>query len=398
MKSISRDHILTAYGSPTLSIVSGEKSWITATDGRRYLDFCNGVATNCLGHCHPELVDVLKTQADRLWQCSNFFDIAGQEALAKKLTHLSSAEAVFFCNSGVEAWEGAIKFARKTHHMEGNKTRWRCITLGGCFHGRSNTAIHASHSPTMTTGFGPPIDGFDLVEHGNINALEAAITDETAMICLEPVQGDGSGIRPASSDYLKDVRAVCDDHGLVLILDEVQCGVGRTGRFFAHEWADIPADIIMSAKGLGGGFPVGAILCAQRVADAIKPGDHGSTYGGNPMAMAVANKVVEIVGNPAFLETVCQTSARLYAALTSLADTAPHLVEDVRGKGFMLGLKFRDSLKLADIHAAIQRAGLLTAPAKDNVLRLLPPLNIGDKEIQESLDCLETAFGHLSKT
>src|SRR6056297_1558158 len=380
--------ILPTYNRAPLSFVKGEGSWLIEADGRRFLDLGAGIAVNAMGHAHPALVDALTTQAQALWHTSNLYNIPAQEALADALVEATFADTVFFTNSGTESCELAVKMARKFFHDAGASERTEIIAFEGSFHGRSSAGIAAAGSEKMTTGFGPLLPGFKHVAWGDHDALHAAIDKNTAAILIEPVQGEG-GIRPLPDQCLKGLRDLCDEHGILLILDEVQCGVGRTGRLFAHEWAGVTPDIMMVAKGIGGGFPLGAVLASESAASGMTAGTHGSTYGGNPLACAVGARVMDIIADPAFLQAVNEKAARLRQGLEGLVASHPEVFEEVRGSGLMLGLKCK--APNADIVAAGYDAQVTTVPAADNVVRLLPALNISDDDIQEALRRLDAA-------
>ncbi len=382
--------VLPTYARAKLNFVEGEGSWLTADDGRRYLDLGAGIAVNALGHANPELVAALTAQANKLWHVSNLYEIAGQAELADKLVAASFADTVFFTNSGTESAELAIKMARKYHFDNGAPERIEIITFDGCFHGRSTGAIAASGAEKMVKGFGPLMPGFKHLPFGDHDALRAAVGEKTAAILIEPVQGEG-GIRPVPDQCLKGLRDLCDAHGILLILDEVQCGMGRTGRLFAHEWAGITPDIVMSAKGIGGGFPLGAVLATEAAAKGMTLGTHGSTYGGNPLAMAVAGKVMDIVGAPGFLDAVSRQAGRLNQKLEGLIAAHPDVFESVRGVGLMTGLKLAPKVSAGDFVAAGYEAGVITVPAADNVVRLLPALNISDDDIDAGIARLDMA-------
>lgn len=364
----------------------GEGAYIWDTTGRRYLDFTSGIAVNALGHAHPYLVQKLTEQAGKLWHTSNLFRVAGQESLAARLTQLTFADTVFFTNSGVEAWECAVKVVRKYHYETGNPRKHRFIVAGGAFHGRTTTAIAAAKSEKMVKGFGPLLDAFDQVSFDNLNELRAAITPETGAIMVEPILGEG-GIRPASPDYLRGLRDTADEFGLLLVLDEIQSGVARTGKLFAHEWAGIAPDVMPIAKGIGGGFPVGACLASEKAAVGMVPGTHGSTFGGNPLAMAVGNAVLDVVTAPGFMDRVQAVGATLLAGLEQVVARHPAVLELARGKGLMLGVKTR--VPTADMVTKLRENGMLTVGASDNVVRILPPLTIGEAEVAECLDILD---------
>lgn len=379
--------VLPTYNRAPLSFVRGEGSWLIAADGSRYLDLGAGIAVNALGHADPRLVAALGEQAAKLWHVSNLYEIPEQQRLADLLTAHTFADTVFVTNSGTEAAELAIKMARKYWHDRG-APRAEILTFEGAFHGRSTGAIAASGAEKMVKGFGPLMPGFRVLPWGDIAALEAAIGADTCAVMLEPIQGEG-GIRPLPDADLRRIRQLCDDSGALLILDEVQCGMGRTGRLFAHEWAGITPDIMMVAKGIGGGFPLGAVLASERAASGMVAGTHGSTYGGNPLACAVGARVVEIIADPAFLAEVNRKAALFRQKLEALAASHPALIDSVRGQGLILGLKLKTAP--ADLVRASYDQHLLTVPAADNTLRLLPPLTITDAEIAEAVARLDRA-------
>ncbi len=379
--------VLPTYARAPLSFVSGQGSWLTEADGRRFLDLGAGIAVNALGHAHPALVEALTTQAQNLWHVSNLYQIPQQQALADMLVDQTFADTVFFTNSGTEAAELAIKMARKYWYDKGEE-RTTILTFEGSFHGRSTGAIAASGSEKMTKGFGPLMPGFKTLPWGDHEALEAALDDTVAAVMIEPIQGEG-GIRPLPEACLKGLREACDRTGALLILDEVQCGMGRTGKLFAHEWAGIAPDIMMVAKGIGGGFPLGAVLATENAASGMVAGTHGSTYGGNPLGCAVGLKVTQIVADPAFLADVSRKSGLLRQKLEGLVAAHPDIFDSVRGVGLMLGIKCRTPN--TDLVAAARDAGVLVVPAADNVLRLLPALNITDDDINEAVSRLNTA-------
>ncbi|WP_111734418.1 aspartate aminotransferase family protein [Roseovarius amoyensis] len=386
--------VLPTYNRAPLTFVSGEGSWLTEADGRRFLDLGAGIAVNALGHAHPALVKALGDQAARLWHTSNLYRIPQQQELADRLVEATFADTVFFTNSGTEACELVVKMARKHFFDAGQPERVDIITFEGAFHGRSSAAIAAVGSEKMTHGFGPLLPGFTQVPWGDEAALKAAITDTTAAIMVEPVQGEG-GIRPMPDACLKGLRALCDEHGLLLILDEVQCGMGRTGRLFAHEWAGIAPDIMMVAKGIGGGFPLGAVLATEVAASAMTAGTHGSTYGGNPLGCAVGCAVMDHVTAPDFLAEVNRKASLLRQRLEGLVAAHPQVFEEVRGVGLMLGIRCK--APNADVVAAGYDAQVLTVPAADNVVRLLPPLNITDDEIAEAMTRLDAAANQIEQ-
>jgi acetylornithine/N-succinyldiaminopimelate aminotransferase len=379
--------LLPTYNRTPLSFIRGEGSWLVEASGARYLDLTSGIAVNALGHAHPALVEVLHEQAQALWHVSNLYRIPAQEALAQALVDQTFAETAFFTNSGTEAAELAIKMVRKYWSDKGD-ARTTILTFEGAFHGRSTGAIAAAGSEKMTKGFGPLMPGFKTLPWGDHDALRAALDDTVAAVMIEPVQGEG-GIRPLPDQCLKGLRDLCDQTGALLVLDEVQCGMGRTGKLFAHEWAGITPDIMMVAKGIGGGFPLGAVLATAHAASGMGAGTHGSTYGGNPLACAVGAKVVEIITADGFLDAVNRKGALMRQKLEGLVDSHPDLFEDVRGQGLMLGLKCR--APNTDIVKAAQAAFVLTVPAADNVIRLLPALTITEEDITEAVTRLENA-------
>jgi acetylornithine/N-succinyldiaminopimelate aminotransferase len=377
------------YARVNLEFERGEGAWLVARDGARYLDFMGGIAVNILGHAHPHLVAALKAQAEKLWHVSNIFEIPGQRELGRRLVEATFADRVFFTNSGAEAMECAIKTARRFHFINGRPERFRIVTFEGAFHGRTLATIAAGGQAKYLEGFGPKAEGFDQVPFGGRKALEAAIGPETAAILIEPIQGEG-GVRPVPHEELRQIRKLCDERGLLLVFDEIQTGMGRTGKFFAHEWAGVTPDIVAIAKGLGGGFPIGACLATRAASEGMTAGTHGTTFGGNPLAMAVGNAVLDIVLADGFLDRVRQTGLRLKQKLASVVDGHPAIVEEIRGEGLMLGIKCR--VPNAEVAAALRAEGLLLVPAGDNVLRLLPPLIVGDAEVDEAVRRLETGL------
>ncbi len=378
------------YARQDVVFERGEGSWLISTTGERYLDFASGVAVNALGHAHPKLVAALTAQAAKVWHTSNLYRVAGQEKVAERLTELTFADKVFFCNSGAEACEGAIKLARKYHHANGHPERWRIITFKGAFHGRTLATIAAAGNEKYLEGFGEPAPGFDVLAFGDHDAIEKAITPATAAIMIEPVQGEG-GIRPLPTQCLQGLRALCDKHGLLLIFDEVQCGMGRTGKLFAHEWAGITPDVMAIAKGIGGGFPVGAFLATSEAAKGMVPGTHGSTFGGNPLAMAVADAVLDEVTTPGFLEHVQQMALRFKQSLAALKDEHPDMIEEIRGHGLLMGIRFKAATPSGDIVKAATAEKFLTVGAGDNVVRVMPPLNVSEADIAEAVARLSRA-------
>ncbi|GBQ09667.1 acetylornithine/succinylornithine aminotransferase [Swaminathania salitolerans LMG 21291] len=361
-------------------------------DGRRFLDFGAGIAVSSLGHGHPGLVKAIAEQAARVMHVSNLYRIPQAERLAERLVAHSFADSVFFSNSGAEANEGMVKMIRKAQAQRGHAERTRIICCTGAFHGRTLAMIAATGNPAYLEGFGTPVDGFDHVPFNNMNALRAAITPETAGIMVEPIQGE-TGIRQADPQFMTGLRQVCDEFGLLLGFDEVQTGMGRTGKLFAHEWYDVTPDIISVAKGIAGGFPMGAILASEEVASHMTAGSHGTTFGGNPLACAAANAVLDEILAPGFLDAVEETGAFLGEALAALVRTHPAIFELARGRGLMWGLKCR--LPVARIQEMATRSGLLSVTAGDNVLRLLPPLIVGKDECREAVAILGTVAGTL---
>lgn len=388
--------VMGTYGRQNIVFVQGEGAWLISESGERYLDFGSGVAVNSLGHAHPRLVAALKAQAEKLWHTSNLYRVEGQEAVAEKLTRLTFAERVFFCNSGAEACEGAIKVARRYHYVSGRPERWRIITFRGAFHGRTLATLAAAGNEKYLEGFGPEAQGFDHVEFNDRAGLEAAIGPETAAIMLEPIQGEG-GVRAFPLEDLRHVRELCDRHGLLMVLDEVQTGVGRTGKLFAHEWAGIVPDVMAIAKGFGGGFPVGAVLATAEAAKGMTPGTHGSTFGGNPLAMAVASTVLDVIGEPGFLDSVQVKALQLKQGLAALKDQHATIVEEVRGTGLLMGLKLRSQVSPAQIVAAAMDEKLLLVGAGDNTVRVLPPLIASEREIAQGLNALSRAVQRVAR-
>ncbi|CUU43619.1 Succinylornithine transaminase/acetylornithine aminotransferase [Blastochloris viridis] len=393
MPSKSPSVLLPTYARADLAFVRGEGAWLTAEDGRRFLDFGGGVAVISLGHAHPHLVAALTEQAARLWHVSNLYRIPEGERLGARLVEATFADTVFFTNSGAEALECSIKMARKYHAAGGQPERYRLITFEGAFHGRTLATIAAGGQAKYLEGFGPPVDGFDQVPFGDLDVVRGAIGPATAGILLEPVQGEG-GVRPFAPEMLRALRKLCDDAGLLLVLDEVQTGVGRTGRLFAHEWAGITPDIMAIAKGIGGGFPMGACLATTAAARGMTAGTHGSTFGGNPLAMAVGNAVLDIVLEPGFMDQVRHTALLLKQRLAELKDRHPDIIAEVRGEGLLLGLKAL--IPSTQLQAALRENLLLTVGAGDNVVRLLPPLTIGEADIATAVEAIDRTCAQLS--
>jgi acetylornithine/N-succinyldiaminopimelate aminotransferase len=385
--------VMPTYARADLVFERGEGSYLFSTDGRRFIDFASGVAVNALGHCHPAMVAALKSQADKLWHCSNLYRVPGQEKVAAKLIANSFADTVFFCNSGAEAMEGVIKLCRKYQTETGAPERYRVITAIEAFHGRTLATIAAGGQAKHLKGFEPMVDAFDRVPFGDLEAVRAAITPETAAILVEPIQGEG-GIRPATLDYLRGLRKIADDNGLLLAFDEVQCGMGRTGKLFAHQWAGITPDVMGTAKGLGGGFPVGAIMATEKAACGMVAGTHGSTFGGNPLAMAVADAVLDVMLADGFMEHVRKMGDLLWTGLGELVNKHASVLEERRGAGLMQGVKCR--VPSTELSKKLVANGLLTVGAGDNVIRILPPLIVEPAQIAEALDILNRACAELA--
>ncbi|HZP18914.1 MAG TPA: aspartate aminotransferase family protein [Bauldia sp.] len=390
---MDRSPLYDTFARAPIAIERGEGAWVYTTDGRKLLDFSGGIAVNSLGHANPKLVAALTAQAAKVWHTSNLFQAPGQEKLAARLVAAGHFDKVFFGNSGTEATEAAIKTVRRYHFVTGHPERYRIITFAGAFHGRTLTALAATGNPKYMEGMGPVAGGFDQVPLGDIKAVEAAITPETAAIMIEPIQGEG-GVRVVPSQFLRELRALCDKHGLLLAFDEVQTGVGRTGRFYAFEWSGVRPDVLTLAKGIGGGFPLGACLATAEAAKGMTVGTHGSTFGGNPLATAVGYAVVEEILSNGFLEHVRQMGLYLKQRLASVVDTHPDLVAEVRGEGLLVGV--RCIRPVGDVAVAMREAGLLGAAASENVIRLLPPLNVTAAEIDEAVDRLDRALTSLA--
>lgn len=393
--TLSNSAVMPVFNRNPIAMARGEGMYVWDTDGKKYLDFLAGIGVSSLGHRHPHLVETLRTQAEVMWHGSNLYRGEEMERLAHRLTETSFAESCFFCNSGSEAVEAMIKLARRYHAVGGAPERWRIVTLAGAFHGRTVTTIAAANNAKYLDGFGPRADGFDNVPFGDLDAVRAAITPETAGLMLEPIQGEG-GIRPVDLDYLRGLRELADEHGILLLLDEVQCGNARTGKMWAHEWAGISPDALATAKGLGGGFPVGALMATQEAARGLTPGSHGTTYGGNPMAMAVANAVLDILMTPDFLANVDARGRQLWVGLEEIVADHPHVFESHRGAGLMQGLVCAPEVSNADMLASLRDAGLLTAGAAFNVIRLLPPLIAEDHHVDEALTIIQTCAAQFS--
>jgi len=380
--------VLPTYNRADVAFVRGEGPYLFAEDGRRYLDFGAGIGVNAFGHANPRLVGALTTQANRLWHTSNLYRVPGQESLSKKLVESTFADTVFFTNSGAEACECAFKMARRYQFVSGHPEKFRIITFTGAFHGRTLAGIAAGGQEKYLEGFGPKVEGFDQVPPNDLKALEAMIGPATAALMIEPIQGEG-GLNPMPPEFLRALRRLCDEHGMLLIFDEIQCGVGRTGTFFAHEQVGITPDIMCVAKGIGGGFPLGACLATAEAAKGMTAGTHGSTYGGNPLGMAVGNEAISMVLEPGFLEHVRDVGSYMRQQLAGLIAEHPAVFEELRGQGLMLGLKMR--VPNTDFVAAVRKHGLLIVGAGENVVRLLPPLVITEDQVREAIGLLSAA-------
>jgi acetylornithine/N-succinyldiaminopimelate aminotransferase len=383
--------LLPTYARADLAFDHGNGVWLTATTGERYLDFGGGIAVASLGYSHPHLVNTLIEQGGKLWHTSNLFQIPEAERLASRLNEVSFADFVFFTNSGAEAIEGAIKTARKYQTACGYPEKFRIITFKGAFHGRTFAAISAGGNPKYTEGFGPMLEGFDCVEFGDLAAAEAAIGPQTGAILVEPIQGE-AGVRVGSAEFLRGLRDLCDKHGLLLVLDEVQSGVGRVGKLFAYELFGFTPDIMAIAKGIGGGFPLGAFLATSEGAKGMVVGTHGTTYGGNPLATSIGNAVLDVILAPGFLDHVAARGSKLKQGLIGLHEAHPDVIAEIRGEGLMLGIALR--VPVADFAAAARAEKVIVIPAGDNVARVLPPLIIAEGEIAEGLKRLDAACGH----
>ena len=377
------------YARSDIAFERGEGVYLYADNGRRYLDFSSGIAVTALGHSHPHLVEALKAQAEKLWHVANLYQIPDQQRLAERLVANSFADTVFFNNAGAEAMECGIKLVRKYQSAIGHPERYRIICCEGAFHGRTLATIAAGGQEKHLAGFGPPMDGFDHVPFGNLNALRDAVTAETAGILIEPIQGE-SGIRPADPDYMRGLRAAADEFGLLLFFDEVQCGMGRTGKLFAHQWSGVAPDVMATAKALGGGFPVAACMATENAAQGMGVGSHGSTFGGNPLAMAVANAVLDVMLADGFLDNVVAMGEALERGLQAIVAAHPAIAEEVRGSGLLRGIKLAGDSR--DMVSTLRDSGLLTVAAGDNVIRMLPPLIVEQAHIDEAMAIIAAAF------
>jgi acetylornithine/N-succinyldiaminopimelate aminotransferase len=387
-------HLLPTYARVHLAFERGEGVWLVATNGERYLDFTSGVAVNALGHAHPQMIAALTAQAQKIWHVSNLYEVPEAERVARRLCDASFADVVFFCNSGVEAMECTIKMARKYHSANGAPERYRIITFEGAFHGRTLATLAAGGQKKYLDGFGPVMEGFDQVPFGNLEATKAAVTRETGAILIEPIMGEG-GVRVVEPSFLRALRELCDQRGLLLLLDEVQTGMGRTGELFAHQRVGIEPDIMALAKALGGGFPVGACLAKSEAAKGMTAGTHGSTFGGNPLAMSAANAVLDVMLEPGFLDRVRRTGLFFKQRLAEIKDLYPSVISEVRGEGLLVGV--RASVPAGELVDALRAEKMIAVAAGDNVVRLLPPLIISEQEIAEGIARLDRACARLSR-
>ena len=387
--------ILSTYKRSNLSFVKGKGSYLITKNGKKYLDFASGIAVNSLGHCNSELIKVLNNQSKKMWHISNAFQIPEQEELAKKLTKLTFADKVFFCNSGAESVEAAIKIARAYHQIKKRKNKFKIITIKGSFHGRTLATISASGQKKMIEGFKPLLDGFVQVEFGNHELIEKAIDNQTAAIMIEPILGEG-GIKVIPNQCLEGLRKLCNKKKILLIFDEVQSGIGRTGKFFSYQWSKIEPDILTTAKGMGGGFPIGACLVTNKVSKGMKFGSHGSTFGGNPLACSVAKRVIEIISEKKFLNDLNQKVTFFANKLEAIKNTYNHLIDEIRGRGFLLGIKCKINNSI--FIEKLRNNGLLVVGANESVIRILPPLNVTKKDLKIALKIIEkTCIGINSK-
>jgi len=392
---MTNSSILPVHNRLNISFSHGKGMYLYGHDGKEYLDFGAGVAVNCLGHCHPNLVSALQKQSEKLWHVSNLYEIKELEQFADKLTKNTFAHYVFFCNSGSEAVECGIKMVRKYFYDKGQPERNRIITFTNAFHGRTIATISAGGSKKNLEGFAPHLDGFDNVEFNNIAAVKKAITKNTAAILIEPIQGE-AGINVADKQFIQDLRKLADDNDLLLFFDEVQCGIGRTGYLYAYEYYNVIPDIVSSAKGIGGGFPLGACLATKKAASGMTIGTHGTTYGGNPLAMSVANAVLSTILQEGFLQTVQKNATILYEELNKLANLFPNVIEDIKGVGLMIGIKIKDNYQNIVLINKLKDNSLLTIGAKENVIRLLPALIVEESHISQAMDIFSKTFDALN--
>ena len=387
-------HLLPTYARVNLAFERGEGVWLIATNGDRYLDFTSGVAVNALGHAHPKLIAALAEQAQKVWHVSNLYEVPEAERVAQRLCDASFADVVFFCNSGAEAMECSIKMARKHQSANSAPERYRIITFEGAFHGRTLATLAAGGQKKYLDGFGPVVEGFDQVPFGDIKATKGAVTHETAAILIEPIMGEG-GVRVVEPSFLRALRELCDEHRLLLVFDEVQTGMGRTGDLFAYQRAGVAPDIMALAKALGGGFPVGACLATREAAKGMTAGTHGSTFGGNPLAMSAANAVLDVMLAPGFLDRVRQTGLLFKQRLAEIKDRYPSVIAEVRGEGLLVGL--RALVPAGELVDALRGEKMIAVSAGDNVVRLLPPLIVSEQEIAEGIQRLDRACARLNQ-
>jgi acetylornithine/N-succinyldiaminopimelate aminotransferase len=395
MKPAADSHLLPTYARVDLAFERGEGAWLITAEGDRYLDFTCGVAVNALGHSHPHLVKALTDQAQKVWHVSNLYRIPEGEKLAERLCQASFADTVFFQNSGAEAIECAIKMARKYQYVSGKPERYRIVTFEGAFHGRTLAAIAATGNKKYLEGFGPPVDGFDQVPFADLEATKKAIGPATAAIMIEPIMGEG-GVRVVPHAFLRALRKLCDDHGLLLIFDEVQSGMGRTGHMFAYSQAGVTPDIMTLAKALGGGFPIGACLATTEAAKGMTAGTHGSTFGGNQLAMAAGNAVLDVMTADGFLDQVKRKGLVFKQRLAEIKDRHASVVAEVRGEGLLVGLRMVPPA--GELVDELRAENMITVGAGDNVVRLLPPLIVSEQEIHEAIDRIDRACTRLAKT
>jgi acetylornithine/N-succinyldiaminopimelate aminotransferase len=395
MSSVQTSHLLPTYARVDLAFERGEGAWLIATNGERYLDFTSGVAVNALGHAHPHLVEAITKQAAKVWHVSNLYRIPESERLAERLCAASFADVVFFGNSGAEAMECAIKMARKYQSASGRPERYRMITFEGAFHGRTLATLAAGGQKKYLDGFGPVVDGFDQVPFADLEATKRAVGPQTAAILIEPIMGEG-GVRVVPNEFLRALRRLCDEHGLLLVFDEVQTGIGRTGELFAYQRCGVTPDIMALAKALGGGFPLGACLATSEAAKGMTTGTHGSTFGGNPLAMAAASALLDVVLADGFLERVRRVSLVLKQKLAEIKDRYPTIIAELRGEGLLVGL--RAAVPSAELVDELRAEKMITAAAGDNVVRFLPPLIVSEEEVAEAVRRLERACARIAKT
>ncbi len=388
-------HLLPTFARIDLAFERGEGVWLIATDGERYLDFAAGVAVNALGHGHPHVVEALTAQAHKVWHVSNLYRIPEGERLAARLCEASFADFVFFANSGAEAMECAIKVARKYHSAEGRPERFRIVTFDGAFHGRTLATLAAGGQKKYLEGFGPVVEGFDQVAFGDIEAVKRAIGPETGAILIEPIQGEG-GVRVAPPGFLRALRELCDARGLLLVFDEVQTAMGRAGELFAYQRTGVVPDVMAVAKGIGAGFPLGACFATAQAAKGMTAGTHGSTFGGNPLAMAVGHAVLDVLLEKGFLERVRRIGLLLKQRLAELHDRYPSVIAEIRGEGLLLGM--RAVVPAADFMEELRAERLLTVAAGENVVRLVPPLTVSEAEIAEALACIDRACARIVRS